>query len=115
MKNFKLRILCYAVAVCNLLLAAVFYLRLPDRIPMHWAMDGTVTYHPRHELFFMCGMGLLFALLFDLLPRIDPRRGNYQRFGTYYDGFPPSGRKMLLRRRAGDGSLHPAACSPDSL
>lgn len=87
MKNLKLRILCYAVAVCNLLLAAVFYLKLPDRIPMHWAMDGTVTYHPRHELFLMCGMGLLFALLFDLLPRIDPRRGNYQRFGTYYDGF----------------------------
>lgn len=87
MKNLKLRILCYAAAVCNLLLAAAFYPALPDRIPMHWSFNGTASYSAKYEIFPLCGMALLFAVLFDVLPKIDPRKQNYQRFGAYYDGF----------------------------
>lgn len=87
MKNRKLRIVNYALAVCNLLLAAVFYPSLPDQIPMNWGTDGTVSYNDKYELFLMCGMAVLFAFLFDILPHIDPRKKNYQKFGPYYDGF----------------------------
>lgn len=87
MKNHKLRIANYVLAICNLGLAAVLYPALPDQIPMNWGADGTVSYSAKSQLFLMCGMALLIAFLFDILPKIDPRRKNYQKFGPYYDGF----------------------------
>ena len=48
MKNPKLRILTYLLAAAGLLLAAVIYPRLPQEIPTHWDLDGTVTYSGRH-------------------------------------------------------------------
>lgn len=87
MKNRKLRVACYILAVCNLLLAAALYPSLPDMIPMNWSTNGTVAYNDKIQIFFMSGMGLLMAILFDVLPHIDPRRKNYQKFGPYYDSF----------------------------
>lgn len=51
MKNPKLRILTYLLAAAGLLLAAVIYPRLPQEIPTHWDLDGTVTYSGRHMIF----------------------------------------------------------------
>lgn len=87
MKNRKLRILTYLLALLNLLLAAGFYQFLPDKIPMSWSFDGTASYDEKWKLFMMCGISLLLAVLFDVLPKIDPRRGNYEKFGNFYDGF----------------------------
>lgn len=87
MKNRIFRIANYILAVCNLLLAVIFYPSLPDRIPMHWDVNGTVGYSNKSQLFLMCGMAILFAVMFDVLPHIDPRKKNYQKFGPYYDGF----------------------------
>lgn len=87
MRNTKLRIVNYVIAVCNLLLAGVFYPLLPDRIPMNWSFDGTAAYSAKYEIFLMCGMGILIAFLLDVLPKIDPRRQNYQKFSSYYDSF----------------------------
>lgn len=87
MKNRKLRIAVYLLAAFNLLSAAVLYPSLPEQIPMNWGMDGTVEYNDKYQIFLMCGMAVLFAFLFDILPKIDPRRKNYQKFGPYYDSF----------------------------
>lgn len=87
MKNRKLRIAAYALAIITLLMTVVLYPSLPNQIPMTWGTDGTVGYNDKYQIFFMSGMGILFAVLFDILPKIDPRRKNYQKFGSYYDGF----------------------------
>lgn len=87
MKNRKLRIAAYFLAIITLLITVVLYPSLPDRIPMTWGSNGTVSYEDKYHIFFMSGMGILFAILFDVLPKIDPRRKNYQKFGSYYDGF----------------------------
>lgn len=87
MTNRVLRIASYLIAVLNLLMAAVFYPSLPDQIPMHWDFNGAVSYSDKYQIFLMCGMAVLFAVLFDILPKIDPRKKNYQKFGSYYDGF----------------------------
>lgn len=87
MKNPKMRILNYLLAAAGLLLAVLLYPRLPKQIPTHWNTDGTVTFGSRSTIFLTGGMGLLLAVLFDVLPKIDPRRQNYQKFGTYYDLF----------------------------
>lgn len=87
MKNRKLRILTYVLALAGILLAAVLYPLLPEQIPTHWNMDGTVTCGSRNTIFITAGMGLLFAVMFDILPKIDPRRSNYEKFGSFYDMF----------------------------
>ncbi len=44
MKNRKLRILTYLLALAGILLTAALYPILPEQIPTNWNMDGTVTY-----------------------------------------------------------------------
>lgn len=87
MKNRKLRITVYLLAAFNLLSMAVLYPSLPEQIPMNWGTDGSVDYRGRHQIFLMCGLAVLLAVMFDILPKIDPRRKNYQKFGSYYDSF----------------------------
>lgn len=87
MKNRKLRIAVYLLAAFHLLSTAVLYPSLPEQIPMNWGINGSVDYRDKHQLFLMCGLAVLLAVMFDVLPKIDPRRKNYQKFGSYYDGF----------------------------
>lgn len=87
MKSHKARIITWLLAVISFLLPAALYPVLPDRIPTHWDLNGTITYSAKYMIFLTAGMGLLFAVLFDVLPKIDPRRQNYQKFGGYYDLF----------------------------
>lgn len=87
MKNTKMRILTYLLAVAGFLLTVLIYPKLPEQIPTNWDINGNVAYSGRHTIFLISGMGLLLAVLFDILPKIDPRRQNYQKFGNYYDIF----------------------------
>lgn len=87
MKNRKMRIITYLIAFAGILLAAALYPLLPEQIPTHWSSDGTITYSGKSTIFITSGMGVLLAVLFDILPKIDPRRNNYQKFGSYYDLF----------------------------
>ncbi len=87
MKNHKTRILVYSLAILSLLATAGLYPLLPEQIPTHWNTDGTVTYSGKHMIFLTAGLGLVLAFLFDFLPKVDPRRQNYQKFGHYYDFF----------------------------
>lgn len=87
MKNKKFRIANYAIAIFHILLAGILYPSLPQQIPMNWGFNGTVSYSDKHQLFFLCGMALFMAFLFDILPKIDPRNKNYVKFGSYYDYF----------------------------
>jgi uncharacterized membrane protein len=65
------------------------YSRLPDRMPVHWALQGTANrYGPRTEGAFLMPIVMIgFWLLLRFLPRIDPRRANYEKFGDTYDLF----------------------------
>ena len=87
MKNKKLRILTYGIAALVFLIVAILYPRLPDQIPTHWNFDGSVTYGSRSNIWSLTAMLPRFAILFDIMPHIDPRRQNYQRFSRFYDGF----------------------------
>ena len=63
------------------------YSRLPDRMPVHWGMRGEVNrWGPRAEGAFLLPITMVgMWLLLRLLPRIDPRRANYAKFGDTYD------------------------------
>lgn len=78
----------WLLALLPLVLVAVFYSRLPDQVPMHWGFDGEINrYGSKNELWLMGALGPLFALLFQFLPRLDPKRRNYEKFQTYYEAF----------------------------
>lgn len=87
MKNKKARIAVYVLSLIPVILLAFFYGKLPDKIPTHWNLDGTITYSGKAASWFTILMAPVFAVMFDILPKIDPRRENYSRFGKYYDGF----------------------------
>ena len=78
----------WLLALLPLALVAVLYARLPDQVPMHWGFDGEINrYGSKNELWLIGALGPLFALLFQFLPRLDPKRRNYEKFQTYYEAF----------------------------
>lgn len=63
------------------------YSKLPERLPIHWRLDGEVNrYGSRAEgAFLLPAMMIVVWLLLRFLPRIDPRRANYAKFSDTYD------------------------------
>lgn len=64
---------------------AALYGSLPEQVPIHWDLGGTVEYGPKSSLWLLSLMGLAVAAAMRILPKVDPRRENYKRFGKYYD------------------------------
>jgi len=67
--------------------SAATYSSLPERLPVHWTLSGSVDrYGSRVEgALLLPGMMIVVWLLLRFLPRIDPRRANYAKFSDTYD------------------------------
>jgi len=87
MTNKRTIIITWVLALLPLAAVAVLYSSLPGRIPTHWDINGTVTYGSKNTIWMVAGLSPLMAVLFGVLPKIDPRRKNYAKFQEYYDGF----------------------------
>ena len=76
-----------ALVAAAFLMSAVAYPRLPERMPVHWGLDGTADrYGSRLEGAFLLPVVMLAMWgLMRGLPRIDPRRANYAKFADTYD------------------------------
>jgi uncharacterized membrane protein len=76
----------FLVAV-SVIVSAVFYPRLPERIPTHWNAHGQVNGYGSKwvtlGLFPLATLAMWGVLRF--LPTIDPRRENYAKFQGTYD------------------------------
>src|SRR5665647_597906 len=81
------RLIIWGLAIVPLLIIGIFNNSLPDQIPIHWSLDGSVQYGSHFTLWINGLMGILFAILFPILRKIDPRSKNYDKFGKYYDEF----------------------------
>lgn len=80
----KTQILVCVLAIVPVILTALFYPRLPASIPMQWDFGGQVGYEPKWHLFIIAALAPLFAVLFPLIPKIDPRRKSYDKFAPSY-------------------------------
>ena len=88
MKSRRNIALLWAFSVVPVIILMTVYQKLPERVPVNFGFDGTVNaYGDRATLWMMAGLGPLMALLFQFLPRIDPKRQNYAKFQRYYDQF----------------------------
>ncbi|MCR4436115.1 MAG: SdpI family protein [Clostridiales bacterium] len=87
-KNNKVRIwILWGLAAVPMLMSAAVYPFLPDEIPLHWNALGQVDRIGAKfpGAFILPAICLLLPLLMGILPRLDPRRENYEKFsGAYY-------------------------------
>lgn len=67
-------------------ISVILYKRLPDPMPTHWNVQGQVDgYSPRPVgAFLMPLIMIAIAVLIPVLPKIDPRGRNYEKFDTTY-------------------------------
>jgi len=72
----------WAIAAVAFLVAIAAYPYLPDTMPTHWGLSGKPDgWSPKSfGAFFVPGMIVLFAVLFPILERIDPKREQYKNF-----------------------------------
>lgn len=63
-------------------LALVIYLRAPARVPTHWNMRGEIDgWGGAASVFILPAVAVAIVLMMDILPRLDPRRANWEKFG----------------------------------
>src|SRR5687767_9571462 len=70
-----------------LVFSAAVYAQLPEEIPVHWNLQGEADrYGGRLEGAFLLPLiALGFWGLMRVLPKIDPRKANYERFTETYE------------------------------
>jgi uncharacterized membrane protein len=70
----------------SIAISVAVYSHLPDPMPMHWDIHGQVNgYGPRWLGAFLNPLIIIaIAIMIPVLPRIDPRGRNYEKFGTAY-------------------------------
>jgi uncharacterized membrane protein len=75
----------FAVALLNL----YYYPQLPKLMPSHWNAAGEADAYMGKELALMImpGIMLFLALLFHIMPIIDPLKKNIEGFRKYFDAF----------------------------
>ncbi|EGW41907.1 SdpI family protein [Desulfosporosinus sp. OT] len=87
MKNEKMLLrLMWAIAMLPVIVTVFVFDRLPEQIPMHWNIYGQVNaWHPKFPwIFLMPVIGILITIMATVLPRIDPKKENYERFKPQY-------------------------------
>ena len=86
MKNKKAIVLMWVLALLPAALLALAWSHLPQEVPLHWGLDGQVDrWGSPISLWWLCAVGPVTALLFQLLPRLDPKRENYEKFQGKYE------------------------------
>ena len=65
----------------------IVWSRLPEQLPLHWNLQGEVDdYGPRlWGAWLLPGLALALWGIMRGLPRLDPKRENYDKFGPTYD------------------------------
>ena len=97
MKSKKAILLMWIVSLLPFVLVAIAWPYLPERIPGHWGVNGQIDrYDAPATLWLMCAIGPLLSLGMQFLPRLDPKRENYEKFQPYYDFFGPLVPLLLL-------------------
>jgi|SRR5579862_316236 len=86
MNRPRLRWLPAIVVVVTVLYTISVYPSLPERMATHWGIDGRPNgWSPRvFGAWLLPSIMVLMGLLFAVLPKIDPKKANYDKFGVAY-------------------------------
>ncbi|MDD5458484.1 MAG: DUF1648 domain-containing protein [Phycisphaerae bacterium] len=85
----KTDIILVGIILLTVVVTAVLYPRLPEKMASHWNAKGEVDGYMNKltAVWLMPVIMIVIILTFKLLPKIDPRKENYKKFAPYYDGF----------------------------
>ncbi|APF21292.1 SdpI family protein [Clostridium butyricum] len=74
------------IIACSILLTIIVYNKLPDLVPTHWNTMGEIDkYSPKAFGAFMAPVIMIFTWSgMKFLPKIDPRKKNYEKFDKSY-------------------------------
>jgi len=86
-KNNLTTVLIWIFAAVPLVITAIMYRQLPAKIPTHWGLNGEVTYGAKDHAWILACLSPAIAALFFILPKIDPRKRNYDKFRASYNFF----------------------------
>ena len=79
--NKRLYLILGLVCLLNLAAHLYFYPQMPEVIPIHWGSDGAVDgYGPRWMMLVLAVLPLACLALFALVPKMDPKGANYEKF-----------------------------------
>ncbi|MEI6280837.1 MAG: SdpI family protein [bacterium] len=89
MKIRKNEILVFVLVLVTFVAAFLIYPSLPNKIASHWGIDNEVNGYMGKfwGVFLLPIMMFGFAILFMVIPRIDPKRQNIEKFEKYFDNF----------------------------
>jgi len=78
MKN-KLFYLSLAISIIALIINIIAYPHLPDRVPVHWGINGEVNrYGSKLELFVLGALPFVILFIRQIIPKVDPKRESYR-------------------------------------
>lgn len=84
MRKTSGRVAVWVLALLPLLLVGALYTKLPAQVPMRWGFGGQVEYGEKWNLLIVAAVAPLSAVMLALVPRIDPKRRNYEKFSDSY-------------------------------
>lgn len=97
MKNKTAIVLMWVVSLLPFVLVALAWPYLPERVPTHWGFNGQVDgWSSPASLWLLCAISPILSLGLQFLPRLDPKRENYEKFQSRYDFFGPLVPVLLL-------------------
>ena len=86
-KKSRKTILIWALSLLPLLATLIAWGFLPEEIPIHWTTHGPDGFADRSLIWLFACLGAFMAILFTVIPLIDPNGKNFQRFMEYYEMF----------------------------
>ena len=82
----KKMIVLLIIAVISLIGHVCIYPMLPERIPIQWSSDGSVSnWGAKYIDLVLAALPILILLFMKAAPYIDPRRANYRKHPHAYD------------------------------
>ena len=69
----KKRMIIWILSILPIILVVAVYTRLPQQIPTNWGFDGKVSYGEKGNLWILAGISPFLAIMYQVLPKIDPR------------------------------------------
>lgn len=97
MKSKKAIALMWLFSLLPFVLVAAAWPYLPEKVPTHWGLNGQVdSYSSPATLWLLCAISPILSLGMQFLPRLDPKRENYEKFQARYDFFGPLVPLLLL-------------------
>lgn len=89
MKISKGELTCLIITIFSFVLAGFLYPSMPEKMATHWDAVGQINGHSTRfvGLFLMPILSAVFWVIFLVVPKIDPKSANIQKFRKHFDEF----------------------------